>query len=770
MTSDILTQLKLAVSDRYEVRRELARGGMGHVFEARDLKHGRAVAIKVLDPELAVTIGPQRFRTEIETAARLSHPHIVPLFDSGHSGSLFYFVMPLVSGESLRERLNRERQLPIEDALRIAREVADALRYAHEQGLIHRDVKPENILLTGGHALVLDFGIARSTDAGESVPTRTTVSVGTPAYMSPEQIAGAVLDGRSDQYALACVVYEALAGQPPFTGPSADNVISQHQVAAPRPINSLRPTTPPPVAAALARGLSKAPADRFRTLSDFSDALSAASAPAAHGRASGRPSGPGQDRVMLAVLPLDNLSADPEQEYFTEGMTEELIAHLGRVQPKRLGVIARTSAMQYKKTKKSVGVIGQELGVEYVLEGSVRRSGDRIRITTQLIQVSDQSHLWAETYDRRMADVFELQDEVAATVAKALELELVPAAKGHGAAPEVVLAASRASEQPAANSAAYEAYLKGRFYWNKRVPEALLQAIAWFKRAIEADPGFARAYSGLSDVYDVTLTYMVVPGDEAMRQSEAAARRALELEPDLADAHTSLASVLGHLGHQGDAVASLRRALDLDPNYVPALYWGAIILIIQGDLDGAIALVDRAHVLDPVSVAVNIVHGNVLFFSGREEEALPYFQEAVSLHPAFPWPYQRIAICHAALGHLDEGLNFLNGLLTDLRRTLGVVAARAYILGKLGRLDEARGDLRELEERSKSEYVSWERFAYAYLGLDDRDSLLALLSGVKVLGSLGRLSLRHEKAFDSVRNDPRFAKIFENAGRNEVRR
>ena len=762
MPQEILELLQAALSDRYDIRRELARGGMGRVFEAGDRKHGRAVAIKVLDPDVGAAIGPKRFRAEIETAARLSHPHIVPLFDSGQAGDLFYYVMPLVMGESLRERLVRERQLAVEDSIRIAREVADALRYAHEQGLIHRDIKPENILIAGGHALIFDFGIARSTGSDESGPTRTVVPIGTPAYMSPEQIAGAPVDSRSDQYALACVVYEMLAGQPPFAGPSSDNVLSQHRTADPRPIVTMRPSTPPAVSTALARALSKAPADRYRSLSEFADALSV---PAAKG--TGQP----KDRVMLAVLPLDNLSADPEQEYFTEGMTEELIAHLGRVQPKRLGVIARTSAMRYKKTQKSIGEIGSELGVEFVLEGSVRRAGDRIRITTQLIQVSDQSHLWAETYDRRMADVFELQDEVASTVAKALELELVPASKDSSTAPSRTLGdVTRTPDASVTNNTAFEAYLKGRFYWNKRTPESLLRGIVWFERAIEVDPGFAPAHAGLSDVYNVTLTYMVLPGDEAMRLSEAAARKALELDPELADAHTSLAAVVGHLGHYKLAMESFQRALELNPNYVPALYWGAIVLAAGDDFAGALALVDRAHILDPLSVTVNIVHGNVLLFARKEEEALRYFREAVRLEPGVIWPYQRIAFCLAALGRLNEALASLDSLPPDIARRVDVTSARAYVLGRLNRLEEARAALRELELRSKTEYVSWERYAYAYLGLDEREKLFSLLSDVKVLGSIGRLTLRHEAAYDSVRDDPRFAPIFENAWRNEVAR
>src|SRR5439155_1213360 len=354
---------------------------MGKVFEARDEKHGRSVAIKVLDPELAAAIGAARFRAEIGTAARLSHPHIVPRFDSGEADGLLYYVMPLLTGESLRQRLLRERQLPIEDTIRIAREISDALHYAHGQGLVHRDVKPENIVLAGGHALILDFGIARSADTVPSPETHTLATIGTPTYMSPEQSSGVSMDGRSDQYSLACVVYEMLTGQPPFSGPTGDSVLLQHRTLDPRPVTALRPTAPGYLSQALARALAKNPADRYPGMAAFGDAISSTLTPPGRGT----PGSQAEGRRMLAVLPLENRSA---------------------------------------------------------------------------------------------------------------EMELVsPASR----APE-------AQAEPA-SSEAYDAYLKGRFHWNRRTPEGLRLAIRWFEKAIELDPHFGRAYSGIADVHNVQITY-----------------------------------------------------------------------------------------------------------------------------------------------------------------------------------------------------------------------------------------------------------------------
>jgi TolB-like protein/Tfp pilus assembly protein PilF/tRNA A-37 threonylcarbamoyl transferase component Bud32 len=738
---DVLSRLKSALADRYDIKRDLARGGMGQILEARDLKHGRSVAIKVLDPELAAAIGPTRFRTEIGTAARLNHPHIVPLFDSGEADGLLYYVMPLLGGESLRQRLLRERQLPIEDAVRITCEVADALRYAHDEGLVHRDVKPENIVLSGGHALVLDFGIARSADAVPTADTHTVAAVGTPSYMSPEQTSGAFLDGRADQYALACVLYEMVTGQTPFTGPTGDSILLQHRTVDPRPATALRPSTPPWVNHALVKALSKAPADRYPTMSAFLDALSGAPA------AQGTPTSASKGRVMLAVLPLENRSADAEQEYFTDGMTEELIAQLGRLQPKRLGVIARTSAMRYKKTTKSVGEIGKELGVEYLVEGSVRRAGERIRITTQLIQVADQSHLWAQTFDRRVADVFDVQDEVAAAVAKALEVELVSQGE-----------TERATQPEAAGGEAYEAYLKGRFHWNKRTAQSLRLAIKWFERAIEVDPQFARAYAGLCDVYNVQVTYMQVPAKETYDKALPAARRAVELGPHLAETHTSYASILTHANRAAEARSEYARALEIDPNYVPALYWGAIQLAAENRYDEAMAMARKAHELDPLSVTVEIVQANIFWFARRGPEAIHHYRRALELEPKMPWVHLRVALCLVAFGKLEEALQGIEAD-PDVARSLEAAAVRAYVLGRMGRTEEARDALRELEDRAKHEYVGWELFAYANLGLDDRDALFRILSGAPKMGIVGQLLIAHDASFDSLRDDPRFREV-----------
>jgi serine/threonine-protein kinase len=462
---DLLGRLKSALADRYAVERELGSGGMAIVYLAEDLKHHRKVAVKVLRPELSAALGPERFLREIEIEARLTHPHILPLYDSGEAGGFLYYVMPYIEGESLRDRLDREKQLPVEDALEITRDIAAALSHAHSHDVIHRDIKPENILLSGGEAVVADFGIARAvTEAGGEKLTGTGVSIGTPAYMSPEQATGSEdLDGRSDVYSLGCVLYEMLAGEAPFTGPTVESIVHQHLTASPAFVTARRPTVPAEVAEALEKALAKTPADRFSMATEFADALVVVGtaqragtrpvAGAARRRRSAiaysgiailaaigaytvisRTLGPPELAVAaetpkLAVLPFDNLGS-PEDEYFADGITEEITSRIAEVSGLR--VISRQSAIQYKDSEKTLREIGEELSVDYVLEGTIRtdRAPDgsgQVRVTPQLIRVSDDAHLWTDRYTAALepGQIFQVQSEIAEQVAGALDVTLL---------------------------------------------------------------------------------------------------------------------------------------------------------------------------------------------------------------------------------------------------------------------------------------------------------------------------------------------------------
>src|SRR5918993_5339938 len=515
-----IERLRDSLAESYTIDRELGRGGMSSVFLAQDCKHRRAVAIKVLHPELAASMGADRFLQEIELAARLSHPHILPLFDSGSVDELLYYVMPYVEGESLRERLDREQQLSIDEAIHHGRAIASALDYASRQGVVHRDVKPENVMLYEGEAMVMDFGIAKAASAiGAETLTQTGMMVGTPAYVSPEQAAGETnVDGRSDQYSLACMLYEMLTGERPFSGASAQAIMSKRFTETPRPLRAVRNGVPENVERAVARAMSLEAGARFATTAQFGQAL-----------LPGSLSTPSDTAVMpstvsmaksVAVLPFANMSSDADNEYFTDGMAEEIINALSKVQALR--VASRTSSFAFKGRNEDISEIGKKLKVSTVLEGSVRKMGNKLRIAAQLINVADGYQLWSERYDREMEDVFAIQDDISQAIVKALRVILSEGEK-------------KQIEKPrAGNVEAYEFYLRGRQHFHQLRRFSLEQARLMFNKAIEIDPGYALAHAGVADCYSQLYTYFDAR-EFNLRQAEAASSRALELAPDLAE-------------------------------------------------------------------------------------------------------------------------------------------------------------------------------------------------------------------------------------------
>jgi serine/threonine-protein kinase len=656
-----------AIGDRYTIERELGRGGMATVYLAHDLRQKREVALKVLDTEVGATLRFERFQREINLVAVLVHPHIIPVFDSGNSAGRLWYVMPYVRGESLRARLEREGMLPVSDVLRITREVAEALDYAHRQGVVHRDVKPENILLAEGQALLSDFGIARSAERAEGGGTRTTTGVilGTPAYMSPEQAdPDAVVDGRSDVYGLGCVVYEMLTRSPPFPGRSLTAVIANRLSGPPPPVERFRPDVPSPVDLTLARALATDPGQRFGTAVAFAQAVEQAFAgplePVAARPAPVPQAPPGKrHRVLLlamtvvalaagaflwrdrgtglvgpasvAVLPFVDLSPERSNAYLGDGMAETLINALANVEG--LSVAARTSAFSFRNSATDVRRIGRELGVATVLEGSVQRAGERLRVTAQLIKTSDGLHLWSESFDRDAKDIFAVQDEVAAAVVAALKGKLVP---GTGSA---VLGGTR-------NAAAYDDYLLGRFYWNKRTPDDLVRAADFFNRAIRADSSYARAWSGLADAYvlfnirvrdtPAASGVPVLNPDSILSLAEHAARRATILAPELGEVYTSLGQVLQSRGRWDESTEAFQRGLALSPDYATGHQWYSYDLMMRNRWDEAIREMERAKQLDPLSIIIVTSLGFAYDGAERWREADVQFDQARAIAPDHP--------------------------------------------------------------------------------------------------------------------------------------
>ncbi len=591
-----IDRLKTALADRYRIERELGHGGMATVYLAEDLRHERNVAVKVLRPELAAVLGAERFLREITVTANLHHPHILPLHDSGEVDSFLYYVMPFVEGESLREKLNREKQLAIGESLEIAKAVASALDYAHRHEVIHRDIKPENILLHDGQALVADFGIALGVSAAQGKRlTETGLSLGTPEYMSPEQVAGErELDARSDIYSLACVLYEMLAGYPPFTASTAQAVLARHVTDPVPPITTVRSSVPAATVAALNKALEKAPADRFDTAKAFAEGLFAEAV-------AGEP-----EIKSIVVLPFANLSPDPENEYFADGLTEEIITDLSQI--RSLLVISRNSAMQLKSTTKDTKTIGRDLNVRYVLEGTVRKAGDRLRIAAQLIDAETDAHLWADKFTGTLEDVFDLQEDFSRSIVDALQVELSPAES------------RKIAEHAAAGSvAAYDLYLLGRHHMNQVTKQSLNTAVEYFSRAVELQPDFAKAYAGLADSYMLLTQGSAEPPSEMFPKARAATLRALEIDALLEEAHTSLGGIRLFFDWDFDgAEAALRRAIELNPNYGQAHHWLAISFFGRGRHDEALDAMKRALALDPLSPYVNLNVSWARYERGRE--------------------------------------------------------------------------------------------------------------------------------------------------------
>jgi eukaryotic-like serine/threonine-protein kinase len=742
------SRLEPALAGRYSLGRELGEGGMAVVFLAHDLRHDREVALKVLRPEVSAEIGAERFLLEIKLAAGLTHPHILPVFDSGDADGLLFYVMPSMEGRSLRERLDRERQLSLSESLRIAREVASALDYAHRHNVVHRDIKPENILLHDGAAMVADFGIGKVLSVGGRSLTQTGLAIGTPAYMSPEQSAGELsTDGRSDLYSLGCVLYEMLTGEPPFTGVSAQAIIAKRFVS---PIPKVRTTRDVPEAVddAVSRALARTPVDRYPTAAEFAEAL----------RVIGAISGPGMQRAgteahravpkAIAVLPFTNMSADPENEYFADGMTEEIINALGKLPG--IHVASRTSSFAFKGKEADVREIGEKLGVSTVLEGSVRKVGNRIRLTAQLINVESGYHLWNETYDRQLEDVFAVQDDISRAIVTALTLRL-------GSDQGQVVA-------PTKNLEAYTLYLKGRFFFAKLSEPALRRSLDLFNQALLQDPALARAYAGIADAWCNLADDWVAP-DDAYPRAKGAAERALQREPELAEAITSLGKVLGwHEWKFADAEVQLAKAVALAPNYAEAHYVHGTILPSVGRLQDAIDTMRKALVLDPLSVHYSEWLARFLLYDGDYDAAIAQGERTMEMDEICHRAQHYVASAHLAKGDAQSALTWYRRAQSLERAPRAWDALIVRALAVLGQHDEAAAILARLEEESQRQYLRSEIIATGYAAVGNLDKAFASLERAYQARSAGLLYLKLDPGYGPLRGDPRYDDLVKRIG------
>jgi serine/threonine protein kinase/Tfp pilus assembly protein PilF len=733
-----------ALADRYVFERELGRGGMATVYLAQERKHDRLVAIKVLHSELAASVGTERFLREIGIVARLSHPHIVSLIDSGDAGGMLYYVSPFVPGGSLRDRIQSEGRLPVRDALRIAQEIGTALDYAHRNGFVHRDVKPENILFADGQAVLADFGVARTGGVlSPDTVTEAGMALGTPPYMSPEQASGDVDVGTaSDVYSLACVVYEMLAGQPPLVGANSRATLAKQVMETPRPLRTLRPDAPAAVEHALAKALAKAPEDRFASIAELTAALQREASPSQLQSAPTR---------SIAVLPFVNASPDPENEYLSDGITDELIDALAKVQGLR--VASRTSVFALKGKPQDVRAIGALLGASEVLEGTVRKAGDRLRIAAQLTSTQDGRLIWSERYDRTLHDMFAIQDEIARTIVNTLRATSFA---------DLVTPASR---RYTGNIVAYGLYLRGRFALNKRTQEGVTEAIGHFERAIEVDPGYALGYTGLADAYSLQLDYRSVPTADGHDRAKRYARKALELDERLAEAHASLAwSVFIYDWEWEEALKEFRRSVELDPRYATAHQWYGFLLASRGELEEALVEGHTAQELDNGSVSIRRTLGWLYYYARRYERARYHLGRALAMNPMAEETYRVLGLTLSIDGAHDEAERTLREAVALPGSAIYSVATLGYALARAGKRDEAEAILAAITARQQREYVSPVALATLHLGLgnvaqaldwterayDERRGWLAYLTVNPIL--------------DPMRGEPRFDALVQRMG------
>jgi len=736
MTPDLRDQLQHTLGASYTLERELGGGGMSRVFVAEDTALGRSVVVKVLPPEMASGVSIERFKREITLAARLQHPHIVPLLSAGETGGLPYFTMPFVEGESLRARLARGEEVPLKAAVHLLREVASALAYAHRKGVIHRDIKPENVLITEQHAMVTDFGVAKAISAATHADadglTAVGVALGTPAYMAPEQVAGDPgTDHRADIYAFGVIAYELLAGRAPFAGRTAQALMAAHVLETPEAISSRRVGVPAELSALVMRCLEKSPDNRPQSAEDILRRLD--DVPATHREQK-------DARPSIAVLPMVNTSGDPENEHFSDGLTDELIGVFSKVDG--ITVTGRTSTFALKGKGLSVRAITDLLHVEHALEGSVRRAGDRLKVRVQLVN-ADGSVIWSESYDRRLEDVFAVQEEIAQAVVRALEVKLV-AARG-----PLVRPATK-------DLTAYDLFLKGRYVRRGMAPDQMRLAIQYFERAVARDPSYARAYAWLSDTHWLQIVLASRPTSEEVPLAREYATAALALDSSLAEAYWAMAQLLaGFDWDRTGAEHAFKRAIVLDPGFEEARHLYGIFLFHWSRIDEAEAELTRTLEIDPLLAAAHHTFGRLHLSMRRPDQAITHLREALTLEPMF-------SLAHSQLGHayLQKGMSAEAITEFEAGARIGSASDKAHLAygyARVGRHEDAKAILANLV--SPGNYPPPFHMALAYVGLGDHNEAFRWLEQAREEHAPWLITVNVDRAFDPLRVDSRFGDI-----------
>ncbi len=728
----------------YEILEKIGEGGMGVVYRATDTRLNRRVALKFLRED-AVGNGDHkaRFVREAQTAAALDHPNICTVYEINEEDDQIFISMAYIRGVGL-DRVIQPVPLAPEAAVNIAIQIAQGLSAAHKKGIYHCDIKTSNIMLTGSHqVLITDFGLARIADEIES---RRPTTPGTMAYMSPEQVRGDAVDQRTDIWSLGVCLYEMLTGELPFTGDYPDAVFYTIVNEQTTPLSTLRPGIPTRLERLVAKAMSKHGDDRFRSMAEIEDGLRIVRRQLKDGLPHTQASAP----PSIAVLPFSDMSPEGDQEFFCDGISEEIINALNQVDGLR--VVARTSAFAFKGRNEDIREIGRSLDVTSVLEGSVRKSGQLLRITAQLIHVEDGFHLWSERFDRQMEDIFAIQDEIARAIVKMLEVKLVGERRA---------LVRRYTD----NLDAYTSYLQGRYYWNKRTEDGLEKGLSFFEQAIAKDSEYALAYAGLADSFNLLGFYGVAPPKEVYPRAQAAAQKALQMDETMAEAHASLGFARMFYGWDWPrAEEAFRRAIELNPNYPTAHHWYAEYMVLVGRGQDAVAQSRKALESDPLSLIINTLLGWVPYYERRYDEAIEQHHRTLQMDPGFVPAHFFLGLGFVQKSMFEEAVAEFQHAASLFGESTLFVVVQGYARAMAGNREEATRILSELSRSAIGRYIQPYYTAAVHAALGDEDRTFEWLNKAWEDRDTWMAFLGVDPIWDEIRSAARFVRLVKRVG------
>ena len=733
----------------YRILEKLGEGGMGVVYKAQDTKLDRIVALKCFPPSLLYDAEAKvRFVHEAKAASALNHPNITIIYEIDEVEGQCFIAMEHIGGRSLKELL-KEKTLSLKEVLDIALQICEGLNVAHKKDIVHRDIKSDNIMLSEeGLVKIMDFGLAKL--KGVSRVTRIGTTLGTVAYMSPEQARGEEIDHRTDVWSLGIVLYEMITGRLPFKSEYEQAIVYAILNEEQEPMVESRPEIPTELEQIVEKTLVKNRDSRYQNATDILADLRKLKKELESIISKGRPS-TRKPQPSIAVLPFTNLSADKEQEYFCDGMAEEIINALTQVEG--LHVVARTSAFFFRGKEIDIREIGKKLNVETVMEGSVRKAGNRLRITAQLVNVVDGYHLWSERYDREIKDVFAIQDEISLAIVDKLKVKLLKEEK------------DKLVKRFTDNQEAYNLYLKGRYFWNRRYEGGLQKGIECFQQAINKDPLYALAYAGIADCYILLGYFGWLPPKEAYPRARVAAKKALEIDDTLAEAHTSMGWIRTFYDWDWAAAEDeFKRALDLSPNYATGHEWYGVSLAPMRRFDEGTVSLKRALELDPLSLMINSVYGLGLYWERRYNEALDQYHKTVEMDPNFSLVYLFLGWAYSAKAMWEEAIVASTKFVTLSQGSPFGVGTLGSVYGMSGQRYEALKMLDRLNELSQERYVSSFYRAIIYMGLGEKDQAFEYLEKAYLERESWMATLGTFPLLDSLRSDPRVTALLKKMG------